>query len=87
MKVNSFHSSRKNKLEFGGSPTSSSRLSFRHSSVDSYVPTILPAQVQVPSTPSTLLSFIDKFALYLSCESNKNKQKEAGFGPFLKKRL
>ena len=23
--------------------------------------------------------------LYLSCEMNENKQKEAGFGPFLKK--
>ena len=87
MKVNSFHSSRKNKLEFGGSPTSSSRLSFRHSSVDSYVPTILPAQVQVPSTPSTLLSFIVKFALYLSCESNENKQKRLSLAHFKKKTL
>ena len=25
--------------------------------------------------------------LYLSCEKNENKQKEAGFGPFLKKSL
>ena len=24
------------------------------------------------------------FVLYLSCEKNENKQKEAGFGPFLK---
>ena len=28
------------------------------------------------------LSFIVKFVLYLSCEMNKIKQKEAGFGPF-----
>ena len=27
-------------------------------------------------------SFIVKCVLYLSCEKNKNKQKEAGFGPF-----
>ena len=30
-----------------------------------------------------LLSFI-VFVLYLSCEKNENKQKEAGFGPFKK---
>ena len=33
-----------------------------------------------------LLSFI-VFVLYLSCEKNENKQKEAGFGPFFKKML
>ena len=43
-------------------------------------------RVQVPSTPSMLLSFI-VFVLYLSCEKNENKQKEAGFGPFFKKML
>ena len=53
----------------------------RHSSVDSSVPTILLPQVQVPSTPSMLFSFIVS-VLYLSCEKNENKQKEAGFGPF-----
>ena len=53
-----------------------------HSSVDSSMPTTLPPQVRVPSTPSTLLSFTVNFALYLSCEKNENKQKEAGFGPF-----
>ena len=47
-------------------------------------PTILPPQVRVPSTPSMLLPFIVKFVLFLSREKNKNKQKEAGFGPFLK---
>ena len=47
-------------------------------------PTILPPRVQVPSPTSMLLSFIVKFGLYLSCEKNQNKLKEAGFGPFLK---
>ena len=47
------------------------------------VPTILPLRVRVPSTPSTLLSFI-VFVLYLSCEKNENKQNEAEFGPFKK---
>ena len=56
----------------------------RHSSVDSSAPTILPPQVRVPSTPSMLFSLI-VFVLSLSCEKNKNKLKEAGFGPFLKK--
>ena len=42
------------------------------------MPTILPARVPVPSTPSALVSFIAKFALYLSYENNVNKQKEAG---------
>ena len=51
----------------------------RHSSVDSSAPTILPARVQVLSTPSTLLSFVVKFVLYLSCENNGNIQKEAVF--------
>ena len=52
-----------------------------HSSVDSITPTILPPWVRVPSTPSMLLTVI-VFVLCLSCETNKNKQKEAGFGPF-----
>ena len=34
------------------------KLGCRHSSVDSSAPTILPPQVWVPSTPSTLFSFI-----------------------------
>ena len=46
------------------------------------VPTILPLQVRVPSTPSKLASIVVKFVLYLSCEKNEKKQKEAGFGPF-----
>ena len=33
-----------------------------------------------------LLSIIVKFVLYLSYEKNKNKQKEAGFGPFFDKK-
>ena len=52
--------------------------------MDSSVPTILPRRVQVPSMPSTLLSFLVKFVLNLSCEKNENKQKEAGLGPFKK---
>ena len=57
-------------------------LGCRHSSVDSST----PPRVRVPSTPSTPLSFIVKFVLYLSCEKSKNKQKEAGFGPFFLKK-
>ena len=51
------------------------------------VPTILPPQVRVLSTPSILLSFMVKFVLYLSCEKNENKQKETGVGPFFTKNL
>ena len=53
--------------------------------MDSSAPTILPPRVQVPSTQSTLLSFIVS-VLYLPCKKNKNKQKEAGFGPFFFKK-
>ena len=53
---------------------------WRHSSVDSSAPTILPPRVRVQAYH--LLSFIAKFLLHLSCE---NKQKEDWFGPFLKK--
>ena len=60
--------------------------------MDSSAPTILPHRVRDHrKTPSTLLSFTVKFvlytALYLSCEKNENKQKEARFGPFFKKNL
>ena len=58
-------------------------LGFCHSSVESSCTYHPAAPVWVQSTPSTLLSFIVEFVLYLSCEKNKNKQKEAGFGPFL----
>ena len=54
----------------------------RQSSVDLSAPTIMPPQVRVPRTPYMLLSFIVKFVLYMSCEKNENKQKEAVFGPF-----
>ena len=47
------------------------------------MPTILLPRVQIPSAPSTL-SIIIKFVLYLSCEKNENKQKEAEDGPFKK---
>ena len=49
------------------------------------VPTILPLRVQVPSTPSTLLSFI-VFVLYFSEEKNENKPKRSGLAHFFKKR-
>ena len=54
--------------------------------MDLYAPTILLPRVRVPSTVSTLLPFIVQFVLYLSCEKNEIKQKEAGFGP-LKKQI
>ena len=53
----------------------------RHSSEDSSAPSILLPQVRVPSTPSTLLSI---YIWIESCGKDKNKQKEAGIGPFLK---
>ena len=51
--------------------------------MDLSAPTVLLPQVQVPSTPSTFFAFV-VFVLYLVCEKNKNKQKEAVFGPFFK---
>ena len=56
------------------------KLEGRLISVDSSAPTILLPQDRVPSTTSSLLSFIAKFVFYLSCEKNKNKQKETAFG-------
>ena len=53
--------------------------------MDLSVPTILPPWVQDPSTSSILFSFT-VFVLYLSCENNENKLKEAGLGPFLEKK-
>ena len=57
----------------------------RYSSVDSSAPSILPPQVWVPSTPSTLSSIYIAQIVYLSfeleCEKNQNKQKEAGISP------
>ena len=50
--------------------------------MDSSAPTVL-----LPgSSPRTIYAFknIVKFVLYLSCEKNENKQKEAGFGSFEK---
>ena len=60
-------------------------LGCRHSLVDSSAPTILLPWVRVPSTPSTLLSFL-VFVVYLPCENNENKQKDVGFGQFLKRK-
>ena len=57
--------------------------------MDLSAPSIMPPQVRVPSTPSTLFSIYIVQIVYLSfeleCEKNKNKQKEAGIGPFFKK--
>ena len=50
----------------------------RHSSVDSSASTI-PGS----SPKHTIYAFII-FVLYLSCEEDENKLKEAGFGPFFK---
>ena len=55
-----------------------------HSSVDSSAPTLLPPQVRVSRTPTTLLSLIVKFLLYFTSEKNKNKQKVAGVGSIYK---
>ena len=55
---------------------------FCSTKLHSYVIAYYPAAP--PGTPSTPLSFIVKFVLYLSCEKNENKQKEAGLGPFNK---
>ena len=71
-------------IQYTDCPPQTSCMGCRHSSVDSSVPTILPPQVSVPSKPSMHLSFI-VFVLHLSCEKDENKQKVAGFGPFLKK--
>ena len=58
-----------------------------HSSGDSSVSSILLPWVQVPSTPTMLLSFIVQFMLCLFVfelwKERKNKQKEAAFRPFL----
>ena len=48
------------------------QLGCRNSSVDLPAPTILLPWVQVPITPSALLSFIVSVQ-YLSCEKNKNR--------------
>ena len=62
-------------------------LGCRHSSVDSSAPTILPHQVQVPSTPSMLLSLIVKFVLSLSCEKNEINKKRPDLTHLRKKHL
>ena len=52
------------------------------------MPSILPPQVGVPSTPFMLFSIYIVQIVYLTFElefeKNENKQKEAGIGPFLK---
>ena len=49
--------------------------------MDLPAPAILPPRVRVLSTPSFYHIPIVKFVLYLSCEEDKYKQKEAGFCP------
>ena len=55
----------------------------RHCSVVSSAPTILRPWVRIPSTPSMLFSICIEIVM----RKNKNKQKEAGIGPFFKKQL
>ena len=66
------------------------KMGCRYSSVDSSAPSTLPPRVRVPSTPSTLFSIYIVRIVYLSfkleCEKDENKQKEAGNGPFFKKK-
>ena len=57
----------------------------RHSSVVSSAPTILRPRVRFPSTPSMLLSIC--IIKIVSRKKRKNKQKEAGIGPFFKKKV
>ena len=74
----------KKKTEAKAEEKKNNILGCRHSLAGTCAPSILLPWVQVPSTPSMLLSFEVKFVVYLSlhCEKSKNKQKEAGFGPF-----
>ena len=56
----------------------------RHSSAVLSAPTILRPWVRIPSTPSMLFQFV---LLKLYRENNENKkQKEAGIGPFLRRK-
>ena len=57
--------------------------------MESSVPNILPPRFESLVMPSKLYAFIVKFLLYLYLvwEENENKQKETGFGPFLKSLL
>ena len=63
----------------------------RYSSVDSSAPSIMLPRVQVPSTPSLLLSVCIVQIVYLSfeleCDKNQSKQKEAGIAHFKKLRI
>ena len=56
----------------------------RHSSVDLSAPSILPPQVRIPSTSAMLLS---NYIWIVTCIKDENKQKEAGIGPFLTKKM
>ena len=40
-------------------------------------------EVRIPSIPSMLFTLLS-IAQYLYCEKDENKQKEVGFGPYLK---
>ena len=56
-----------------------------HSSVDSSAPTILPAWVRVPSTPSTLYHCKSNLCYIFLGKRTKINKNEAGFSPFLTK--
>ena len=61
--------------------------SVHQSSVDSSAPSILRSGVRIPSTPSTIFPYLVKFCTKLSLcwAKDKNKQKEAWVGPFLRR--
>ena len=61
----------------------------RHSLVDLSATSILPPQVQLPSTPSMLLSFIIIFVLYLSlqCETRTKINKRGWVWAIFYKRI
>ena len=56
----------------------------RHSLVDLSAPSIQLPRVRVPSTPSMLFQIV-YLSFELECDKNKNKQKDAGIGPFFNK--
>ena len=60
-----------------------------HSSVHLFVTSMLWSWVHIPSAPSMLLPFIVTFCtiFVIVLRKGKNKQIEAEFGPFLKKKL
>ena len=81
--VTKFHFSQKSQfVTWSQIPTENTTESYYKRMVAA-IPTILRPRVRIPSTPSTLFQFV---LLKFYRENNENKQKEAGIGPFLKKR-